>query len=266
MESKSRRIRRVKYWQSTLTIVAALSASLALADDFKTINGKEYKNAKVSRVEPDGVVLITKSGISKVYFTELPKEVQERFHYDAAAFQKREESRQRQTEQKTATTEKAPLAEQPAASEESSPAVIREIPQTPSQLNDAQFDDLRRRDWYEDLKAQEKLKNHADYMLSLMDSMEKNVSDRTNGGDTYRRMLAAERKAHRDNYRALSAIAAKIAATKSYDDYKKLKAIENQIQGAMETQKIQDGNDVLELKLHVSESDAEFLENAQRYQ
>jgi hypothetical protein len=61
----------------------SLSASLALADDFKTINGKEYKNVEVSRVEADGIVLKTKSGISKVYFTELPKEVQERFHYDA---------------------------------------------------------------------------------------------------------------------------------------------------------------------------------------
>jgi hypothetical protein len=59
-------------------------ASVALADDFKTINGKEYKNAKVSRVEPDGIVLATSSGISKVYFTELQKEVQQRFHYDAA--------------------------------------------------------------------------------------------------------------------------------------------------------------------------------------
>src|SRR5207302_10503160 len=58
-------------------------ASIAFADDFKTIDGKEYKNAKVSRVEPDGIVLITSSGISKIYFTELPKEVQERFHYDA---------------------------------------------------------------------------------------------------------------------------------------------------------------------------------------
>jgi len=66
-----------------LAIVAALSTSLALADDFKTITGKEYKNAKVSRLEPDGIVLVTKSGISKVYFTELPKDVQERFHYNA---------------------------------------------------------------------------------------------------------------------------------------------------------------------------------------
>src|SRR5436190_135449 len=69
--------------KTALAIIAALSASIALADDFKTIDGKEYKNATVSRVEPDGIVLITKSGISKLYFTELPKEVQERFHYDA---------------------------------------------------------------------------------------------------------------------------------------------------------------------------------------
>src|SRR5438046_9983075 len=64
--------------------------TVALADDFKLVNGKEYKDVTVNRVEPDGVVLRTKSGISKVYFVELPKEVQERFHYDpekaAAAF------------------------------------------------------------------------------------------------------------------------------------------------------------------------------------
>ena len=63
---------------------AALSASLALADDFKTIKGKEYKNATVSRVEADGIVIKTKTGISKIYFVELPKDVQERFHYGSA--------------------------------------------------------------------------------------------------------------------------------------------------------------------------------------
>jgi len=56
--------------------------SVAQADDFKTVTGKEYKNATVSRVEPDGIVLTNKAGISKVYFTELPKDVQERFGYD----------------------------------------------------------------------------------------------------------------------------------------------------------------------------------------
>ena len=59
-------------------------AIVALADDFKTVQGKEYKNVTVSRVEPDGIVLKSKSGISRVYFVELPKEVQERFHYNPA--------------------------------------------------------------------------------------------------------------------------------------------------------------------------------------
>jgi thiol-disulfide isomerase/thioredoxin len=67
-----------------LTFLVVCFASVALGDDFKAIDGKEYKNVRVSRVEPDGIVLISKSGISKVYFTELPKEVQDRFHYDFA--------------------------------------------------------------------------------------------------------------------------------------------------------------------------------------
>jgi hypothetical protein len=65
-------------------LVVCFVASVALADDFKTIHGKEYKNATVKRVEPDGILLETKTAVSKVYFIELPKEVQERFHYDAA--------------------------------------------------------------------------------------------------------------------------------------------------------------------------------------
>jgi hypothetical protein len=72
----------VKHWTTTLAILAAQCASLALAEDFRTINGKEYKNATVSSVEADGIVLKTKSGVSKVYFTELPKEVQQRFNYN----------------------------------------------------------------------------------------------------------------------------------------------------------------------------------------
>jgi hypothetical protein len=94
----------VKYWKTALAILAALSASIALADDFKTTNGKEYKNVMVSRVEADGIVLRTKSGIVKVYFAELPKEVQERFGYDSAALQKRGEPRQKQTQQKAAVS------------------------------------------------------------------------------------------------------------------------------------------------------------------
>ena len=56
-----------------IVILAALSVSLALAEDFKTVNGKEYKNATVSRVEPDGIVIRFSGGIVKIRFTELPK-------------------------------------------------------------------------------------------------------------------------------------------------------------------------------------------------
>jgi hypothetical protein len=70
----------VKNWSTTLAILPLLSASLALAEDFKTINGRLYKDATINRVEADGIVIKTKTGISKVYFIELPKDVQERFH------------------------------------------------------------------------------------------------------------------------------------------------------------------------------------------
>src|SRR5437867_8917603 len=79
----SRAVFRSQSKMKFLTLLILWFASVAFADDFKAINGKEYKNGKVGRVEPDGIVLVSKSGISKVYFTELPKEVQERFQYDA---------------------------------------------------------------------------------------------------------------------------------------------------------------------------------------
>jgi len=83
VEDKGRRIRRVKFSETAL-VGLILSASLAIAEDFRTIRGKEYKDATVSRVEPDGIVLRTKSAIVKLYFSELPKEVQERFDLDGA--------------------------------------------------------------------------------------------------------------------------------------------------------------------------------------
>ena len=60
-------------------------ASIALADHFKTINGKEYKNAKLSRVEADGIVITFSGGIVKLPFTELSPEIQKKYGYDPAA-------------------------------------------------------------------------------------------------------------------------------------------------------------------------------------
>lgn len=84
VESKRSGIRRLKYWQISLAILAALSGSIALADDLKTIDGKEYKHVTVNRVEPDGIIITHRSGVAKIPFTELPEDVQERFGYDAS--------------------------------------------------------------------------------------------------------------------------------------------------------------------------------------
>jgi len=75
---------QMKKCATTLAILALVSATLVLAEDFKTVSGKIYKDATISHVEADGIVLRTKTGISKVYFVELPKDVQERFHYGSA--------------------------------------------------------------------------------------------------------------------------------------------------------------------------------------
>jgi hypothetical protein len=111
-----------------LTFLILCFASAAFAEDFKTINGKEYRDATVTRVDPDGVVVKTKSGITKVYFVELPKEVQKRFQYDSekaasysaeqtanyAAYQKQQEETRRQQQDADAKNNAALAAQQAA--------------------------------------------------------------------------------------------------------------------------------------------------------
>jgi hypothetical protein len=111
-----------------LTFLILCFASAAFAEDFKTVNGKEYKDATVTRVDPDGVVVKTKSGVTKVYFVELPKEVQERFHYDSekaasysaeqaanyTAYQKQQEDTRRQQQDADAKNNAVFAAQQAA--------------------------------------------------------------------------------------------------------------------------------------------------------
>ena len=111
-----------------VTVLIFSVVGAALAEDLKTINGKEFKDATITRVEPDGIVVKTKSGMSKVYFAELPKEVQERFHYEPqkasaysaeqaanyAAYQNQQAEAQRQREE-AAAKNNAILAQQQAA-------------------------------------------------------------------------------------------------------------------------------------------------------
>jgi hypothetical protein len=76
---KTAESRRMKYC-GTL-VVAVLFASLALSEDYNPVRGRVYKDGTVTRIEADGIELKTKTGLSKVYFTELPQDVQERFHW-----------------------------------------------------------------------------------------------------------------------------------------------------------------------------------------
>ena len=113
-----------------LMLLILCATSAAFADDFKTVNGKEYKDATITRVEPDGIVVKTNSGVTKIYFTELSKDVQERFHYDSAkaasysaeqatnytAYQKQQDEMQRQQQAADAKS-RAALAEQQAATD-----------------------------------------------------------------------------------------------------------------------------------------------------
>ena len=92
----------VKYWKTALSIFA-LSASLALAEDFRTTKGKEYKNATVSRVEPDGIVIKFRGGIVKLPFTELPSDVQMKYEYDPVAAREYAAQRDRVIPRPTAT-------------------------------------------------------------------------------------------------------------------------------------------------------------------
>ena len=111
-----------------LPLLILFFTATAFAEDFTTINGKEYRDGTVTRVEPDGIVVKTKSGVTKVYFAELPKEVQERFHYDSekaasysaeqaanyAAYQKQQEEIRRQREDANAKNNAAFAAQQAA--------------------------------------------------------------------------------------------------------------------------------------------------------
>ena len=96
---------------SKILILTVCLASVSLADDFKTVDGKEYKNAKVSRVEPDGIVITFSGGIVKLPFAELSPEVQKRYGFDPIAEEKRR-AEQEALEDKQVEEQKAVAREQ----------------------------------------------------------------------------------------------------------------------------------------------------------
>jgi hypothetical protein len=68
-----------------LTVFLVCLASIAWAEDITTTSGKVYKHTTVTRVEPDGLVIKFAGGVVKIPFTELSKELQQRYDYDPEA-------------------------------------------------------------------------------------------------------------------------------------------------------------------------------------
>jgi hypothetical protein len=78
--------------KSTVVMVAlaCVLGGIAYADNI-IVDNTEYKNYQVMRTEPDGIVVKHDSGIAKLYFWELPTDLQKKYNYDpekAAAFNK----------------------------------------------------------------------------------------------------------------------------------------------------------------------------------
>lgn len=55
---------------------------LATAENITNTMGKVYSDLEIRRVEPDAIVVMGKSGIWRIPFTELSADLQKRFNYD----------------------------------------------------------------------------------------------------------------------------------------------------------------------------------------
>jgi hypothetical protein len=88
----------------TLFVILLIYTFLARADDITTLKGEKLVGVTISRVEPDGLVVIKSDGIVKIPFTELPPEVRTKYGYDpqkaaqfSAALQAADAQRQAET-------------------------------------------------------------------------------------------------------------------------------------------------------------------------
>lgn len=55
--------------------------------DITTLDGKVYKNAKISEANPAGIVVEYQDGVCQIPFTNLPDDIQKKYSYDPAKAQ-----------------------------------------------------------------------------------------------------------------------------------------------------------------------------------
>jgi hypothetical protein len=77
--------RRVVSTLFFISLAASICISSLRAEDLKTQSGRTYKNATISRVEADGLVIRHKFGIVKVAFQNIAPESRETFNQQKAA-------------------------------------------------------------------------------------------------------------------------------------------------------------------------------------
>ena len=65
-----------------LLITLTLCSGFAVAEDWTTTDGMNYKNVRVVRVEDDAITIIYKDGGALVPILKLPPDLQQRFSYN----------------------------------------------------------------------------------------------------------------------------------------------------------------------------------------
>jgi len=68
-------------------LVFAVAVSMgvaALADDITTLDGKTYKNVKVTSSDPISITVSHSTGAGRILFAEMDAELQKKYGYDAA--------------------------------------------------------------------------------------------------------------------------------------------------------------------------------------
>jgi len=124
----------MKYSALILSLSCAL-CGFAVADDMTLPNGKTYTNYKVSRVEPDGITLTHSSGITKLFFWELPPDIQKQYNYNPE--KARTYNKQAQAQQAAAWArqqEMAKRAQQRAEYEAAHKEVMKNIKESATEL------------------------------------------------------------------------------------------------------------------------------------
>lgn len=82
-------IRKAGVWAKSEVTVSAVSSTSVLRD----LSGREYRNAKITGKEPDGLMVKHEGGVSKVLFVNLPKEIQDKYEFDPIEAEKFREAR-----------------------------------------------------------------------------------------------------------------------------------------------------------------------------